>query len=228
MALCVMIFLLVIPASLAQEDMNDKVFLFPKDKHTDHVSLTSNITKPLEKFSVCLYFFRDFLRNFNLFSLASPGTGNKFYFSDSSSSNTVHMNKDSALFRTNMEPYEWKHTCVTWNSDTGVVKLWVNGKLYPRRVCMKGASIPAETSMVLGQKQDSFEQRPTSYPFVGEMSDVHMWDYVLTPEEMLQALNKNAHGNIINWNSLLYEIKGDILVLPKSRCSYQITSKSCK
>ncbi|XP_077327287.1 C-reactive protein-like [Lithobates pipiens] len=225
-----MMFLLVIPPSLAQEDMKGKVFLFPKQTYTDYVSLTPNITKPLEKVSVCLRSFSDLLRTYSLFSLATPGVGGAFYFYESSlSGSSVYINQNSTTIMTGGGPFDWRHTCVTWDSDNGVVQLWVNGMIYPRKVCMKGSSIAAETTIVLGQKQDSFEgQSFSSWPFVGEISDVHMWDYVLTPGEMLQALYGNVHGNIINWNSLLYEIKGDIPIQPKYWCTYHNSYKSCR
>ncbi|CAI9584832.1 unnamed protein product [Staurois parvus] len=138
--------------------MKGKVFIFPKQTSTDYVSLTPiNITKPLEKVSVCLRSFSDLIHTYSHFSLATPGMGSAFYFYESSFSSSVYINQDSTTFMTGGEPFDWRHTCVTWDSDNGVVQIWINGKLYPRRVCMKGSSIAAKTSVVLGQKQDSFE-----------------------------------------------------------------------
>ncbi|XP_073479431.1 C-reactive protein-like isoform X3 [Aquarana catesbeiana] len=228
MALCVMMILLVIPASLAQEDMKGKVFLFPKETNTDYVSLTPNITKPLEKVSVCLRSYTDLPGTCSLFSLATPGMEEAFYIADYSLSSTIYINGNSTRFITASESLVWRHICVTWDSDTGVVLLWINGKLYLRTVSTKGSSIAAETSIVLGQRQNTFEGQSFSlWPFVGEISDVHMWDYVLTPDELLQALHSNAQGNIINWNALHYKIKGGILVQPKFQCTYLNHYKPC-
>lgn len=116
---------------------------------------------------------------------------------------------------------------MTWDSDNGVVQLWVNGMIYPRKVCMKGSSIAAQTSIVLGQKQDSFEgQSFSSWPFVGEISDVHMWDDVLIPEDIQKVMSGVHNGNIINWNSLTYEIKGNVLVEPKLQCRSWVETSS--
>ncbi|XP_018430996.1 PREDICTED: uncharacterized protein LOC108803671 [Nanorana parkeri] len=217
MELRVLVLLLVIPGSLAQEDLEGKMFLFPKETNTAHVILRPTITNPLQKVSVCLRSYTDLSRHYTPFSLATPGKDNAFLiYLQPPNTCSVFINQEEIVFKTDSESLDWRHTCVAWDSNTGEVQLWVNGKLYPGGVAMKGSSIAAETSIVLGQEQDTFGGTfDASQSLVGEISDVHMWDDVLTPEDIQMVISGDLHGNVINWKSLSYEIKGDVLVKPK-------------
>ncbi|XP_073479454.1 uncharacterized protein [Aquarana catesbeiana] len=188
--------------------LEGKVFVFPYETNTSHVLLSPSITRPLQKVSVCLHSYSDLSRPYTVFSLATPEGGKAFLINiQPPDTCSIYINQEVTSFKTDSESL--RHTCVTWNSDTGVVQLWVNGKLYPEGVSMKGSYIAAEASIVLGQEQDSFD---ASQSLVGETGDVHMWDYVLTPEDIKKVISGDLHGNVINWLSLHYEIKGDVLV----------------
>ncbi|XP_073479436.1 serum amyloid P-component-like [Aquarana catesbeiana] len=197
--------------------LEGKVFVFPKETDTDHVILKPTITRPLQKVSVCLRSYTDLSRPYTPFSLATPGKDNAFViYLQPPNTCSVYINQELSSFKTDSESLDWRHICVTWDSNTGVVQLWVNGKLYPRRVSMNGSSIAAETSIVLGQEQDSFGGKfDDKQSLVGEISDVHMWDYVLTPENIKKVISGEHNGNVINWISLYLEIKGEVLVQPK-------------
>ncbi|XP_018431237.1 PREDICTED: C-reactive protein-like [Nanorana parkeri] len=216
----VLLFLVTILGSLAQEDLEGKVFVFPMEASTDHVILNLTITEPLQKVSVCLNSYSHLARPYSLFSLSTPSSANAFsFFSNSPTYYHVIVNNEYTTYRTDPESMDWRHTCVTWDSSTGVVQLWVNGKLSPRRVSRKGFSIEAETSIVLGQEQASFGGKFDSYKlFLGEMSDVHMWDYVLTPKDIHKVISGGLNGNVISWRSLVYEMKGSVVIQPKLQC----------
>lgn len=202
-------------------DMEGKVFVFPKETNTAHVILRPTITKPLKKVSVCLRSYTGLSRPYTTFSLATPGKDNAFFFYlQPPNTFSMHVNQEVTHFKTDSETLDWRHICVTWDSDTGVIQLWVNGKLYPRKVSMKGSSIPPKASIVLGQDQDSvgggFDSKQS---LVGEISDVNMWDYVLTSADVQKALLGQFNGNVINWKSLVYEIKGEVIIQLKINTS---------
>ncbi|XP_073480050.1 C-reactive protein-like [Aquarana catesbeiana] len=200
-----------------ESGLEGKVFVFPKETDTAYVILRPIITRPLQKVSVYLRSYTDLSRPYTPFSLATPGKDNAFviYFQPPNTC-SVYTNQQVTHFKTDSESLDWRHICVTWDSDTGVVQLCVNGKLYPKRGSMKGSSIAAETSIVLGLKKDSFGGGfDDKQSLAGEISDVQMWDYVLTPEDIKKVITGKHNGNVINWISLYYEIKGEVLVQPK-------------
>ncbi|OCT69021.1 C-reactive protein-like [Xenopus laevis] len=208
--------------SLAQEDLGGKVFLFPKATDTAHVILKPMIKKPIESFTVCLDSYTELTREHSLFSLSVPGKDNALLIYPIPPKTCRFMlNQEFVDLRVHPEVFDWKHTCVNWESATGVIQLWINGKLYPRTVLKKGPLIDTQARIILGQEQDSYGGGfDISQSFMGEISNVHMWDYVLTQEEIQKALagKKDMNGNIINWRSLQYEIKGDVSVHPKLQC----------
>ncbi|KAM4690034.1 C-reactive protein-like [Rhinophrynus dorsalis] len=218
------IWILFFTGSLAQQDLDSKVLLFPKDTSTSYVILKPLVTKPLEKLTVCLRSFTELSRNYPLLSLATPGTGadNTFLIVTTPSNvYNIYIGQEGNYIKTDASGLDWKHTCVSWDSTTGIVQLWVNGKLYPRRVARKGYVINEKTSIILGQEQDSFGGGfDANECFKGEITDIHMWDFVLTPDDIHKALfnNRNLNGNIISWRSLQFELKGDVLVQPKLQC----------
>ncbi|CAI9614728.1 unnamed protein product [Staurois parvus] len=172
--------------------MSGKVFLFPKPTATAHVILKPDIRKPLEKVSVCLKSYTELTRPHSLFSLAmNSGKYNTFLiFQRPLNVYSVYINEEKTLFKTDTEMLSWKLTCMTWDSTTGVIQLWINGKLYPRQVSKKGSTIGPETSIVLGQEQDKFGGGfDINQSFSGEISDVHMWDDVLSPEDIRKVMS---------------------------------------
>ncbi|KAM8921484.1 C-reactive protein-like [Pelodytes ibericus] len=217
-----------IAGSLA-EDLSSKVLLFAKQTATSHVILKPKTSKPLNKLTVCLRSYTELTRAHSLFSLAlkGPGKDNTFLiFPNPPNFCSVYINQEEIRIKIDTEVLDWKQTCVSWDSDTGIIQLWVNGKLYPRRISNKGFTIPVPTSIILGQEQDTFEGGfDAAQSFVGEISDVNMWDYVLTPEDIQKVLANDNNGNIISWSSLTYVSKGDVLIQPKLQCKYwQYTS----
>ncbi|KAM9319663.1 uncharacterized protein PAF06_004060 [Gastrophryne carolinensis] len=217
-----------------EDDLNVNNFLFPKQTATAHVILFPDIKKPLEKASICLQSYTELTRPHILFSLATPGDDNALcLYSESPNVLSVVINQEANVFTIRQDNLEVKHICMTWDSTTGIVQLWLNGKLYPRRVSKKGFTLGAHTSIVLGQEQDSFGGGfEASQSFVGEMGDVNMWDYVLTPNNIESVMRNQLHGNLLNWRSLSYEVKGDVLVVPRLQCwhleYYRIFNKGCQ
>lgn len=70
-------------------------------------------------------------------------------------------------------------------------------------------------AIILGQDADSnLDKFDINQSFVGEISDVHMWDSVLTAGE-IELLYNNQYeapsGNVINWNSLQYQTFGNVV-----------------
>ncbi|KAM8920908.1 C-reactive protein-like [Pelodytes ibericus] len=208
--------------SLAKQDLSGKVFIFPKETVTSYVYMQPEMSKPLNKLTVCLNSYTELNREHSLFSLAITGQGKANTFliiSRPPNLCSVYINKDEIRLKIDKEVLDWKQTCVSWDSDTGIIQLWVNGKLYPRKVSNKGFTIPVSTSIMLGQEQDTFGGGfNVRQSFVGEISDVNMWDYVLTPEDIQKVLESEKTGNVINWASLKYDSKGDVLVQPKLQC----------
>nr|XP_060614520.1 C-reactive protein-like [Anolis sagrei ordinatus] len=206
--------------SFAQEDLQNQVFVFPVESDSAAVVLKATIPHPLTSFTVCLWQYTLLTREITLFSYATPTTDNDIIlFKPKPNQYTVYVG--NALTTFSLPEHQegkpaWEHLCTSWESSTGLVSLWVNGKLLPRAGLQKGYSISNEASIVLGQDQDSIlGGYAASESFVGEMREVSMWDRVLTPAEVCLAFSGcNLSDYLINWRALSYEIQGYVVVQP--------------
>ncbi|TNN32130.1 Jeltraxin [Liparis tanakae] len=114
---------------------------------------------------------------------------------------------------------QWQSICATWDSASGLAQLWLDGK--PSIMRYIGGSKIDNPTTILGQDQDTvgggFQKKQS---FVGMMSDVHMWNYVLSPCEMEDYM-KDQHstpGNLIDWNGLNYKIGGRVMIDDEQIC----------
>ncbi|XP_075700997.1 jeltraxin-like isoform X1 [Rhinoderma darwinii] len=195
------------------------IIVFPKQTATDHVILKPTVTQPLKQLTVCLRSYTDLSREHSLCSIATPGSkkDNAFLiFPTPPNSCRVYINQEEIRFKVDPEVLDWKHTCVAWDSETGLLQLWINGKRYPRRITATRSPIGPQMSVILGQDQDSFGGGfDAGQSLVGEMSDVNMWDYVLSSETMKTFSYGyfSLTGNIFSWINGTKEIKGGTVVL---------------
>ncbi|XP_069062129.1 serum amyloid P-component-like isoform X1 [Pleurodeles waltl] len=201
-------------------DLDGMIFLFPKESVTDYVILQPELGTPLKSFTICLRAFTDLTRSIAFFSVSSSTEFNNlilYYDHLSAGPYSLYVGGQWRNFRGMGNAPERKHLCGTWDSSSGVTQFWLNGEPLVRQVMAKGHTIEGPLKFILGQEQDSFggsfEARQS---FVGEMGDVHLWDYVLSPEDIHQAFinNKHFNGNVISWRAVRYEIQGDVLVEP--------------
>ncbi|XP_053134542.1 mucosal pentraxin-like [Hemicordylus capensis] len=173
-------------------DLRGKVFVFPAESEMAHVALKDRPKKPLTSFTWCIRTFTDLTRPHALLSYATKEHDNTiFFFKPSPSKYQFDMGEESVTFSTGgkqmVKPVR-EHTCVSWDSATGLVAFWLDMEPFPRKGLRKGYSVPATASIVLGQDQDSYGRGfDATQSFVGEMEDVCMADWVLSRSEVIAA-----------------------------------------
>ena len=210
-----MIFFILSCCSFA--DLSEKVFTFPVTTGTANVKLTTSTKEPLRALTLCMRFHSTETRSQSLFSLAVPSRDNAFLlFKPSVGVYRLHINGPSIdIAGLPDDTDEWNSVCWTWDSTTGLTTLWVNGKRSARKVLSPSATLTGVPSIILGQEQDTygggFEQ---SQSFVGDITDVHLWNSVISPCEIRFYMEGNAftHGNLLNWKNLEYSTTGTVFV----------------
>uniref|UniRef100_A0A8C9XYF3 Pentraxin family member n=1 Tax=Sander lucioperca TaxID=283035 RepID=A0A8C9XYF3_SANLU len=112
----------------------------------------------------------------------------------------------------------WQSICSTWDSVSGLGQLWLDGKPSSRKFISSGSNISGPIIIVLGQEQDThgggFDIKQS---FVGMMSDVHLWDHILSPCEIQNYMHhlNFAPGNVLNWRALEFQTTGRVLIEDK-------------
>ncbi|KAG9350135.1 hypothetical protein JZ751_026488 [Albula glossodonta] len=212
------VFLVLFRGSSAMaEDLFGKVFVFPSVSALPHVVLTPDKEGPFSAATVCLRSFTDNKGKTSLFSVATPSYDNAFLlYQPVKGTFRVHINnKAHDFFDLPDHPHEWNSICWTWEKSSGLTQLWVNGKRSLRVKMFSDDILAEKLSIIIGQEQDTFgggfdEQQC----FVGELSDVHMWDLVLDSCEIQNYMKMFSFtpGNVLNWRELTYKENNGVLV----------------
>ncbi|XP_041840984.1 sushi, von Willebrand factor type A, EGF and pentraxin domain-containing protein 1 isoform X2 [Melanotaenia boesemani] len=114
----------------------------------------------------------------------------------------------------------WYHIGVSWRSWDGDWRIYINGKPSDGgKDLSRGTTIPGGGALVLGQDQD---QRGEGFnpaeSFVGSISQLNIWDRVLTPQQIkvlassCPASHVTHRGNVLAWPDFLSGVVGRVKV----------------
>ncbi|XP_030044104.1 C-reactive protein [Microcaecilia unicolor] len=225
------LFLMITSRTMALQDLGKNVALFPKESTTSYVILKSQVTTSLTSLTACVNFHTTLTRPFALLSIANPGKFNDLLiYKNSTTSSKVFVGDEEIIFTTPESTMGWNHICAAWASSTGVVTLWQNGIPSPRKTMKKGYSIGTQPIIILGQDQDSYGGSfEINQSFEGEIANVQMWNFILSPYEMELAMaNSNLiDGNVLEWRSLDYTLQGDVIIQPKLQYKTNCRCNGC-
>uniref|UniRef100_A0A3Q1HFS2 Pentraxin family member n=1 Tax=Anabas testudineus TaxID=64144 RepID=A0A3Q1HFS2_ANATE len=220
MALVLLLVMLTACAAVPQ-DLSGKMFTFPEATNTAHVRITTS-RQELSAVTVCLRFLTDLRRGYSIFSLATPSSANDLliFKLENGVTEFIIRNKLAEFVGQEYGLNVWHSICTTWDSASGLGQVWFDGNPSSRKLISSGTNIKGSILIVLGQEQDSHGGAfDTNQCFVGMMSDVHMWDYTLSPCEIQNYMSDLSFtpGNVLNWKALDFQIKGRVLTEDKQK-----------
>ncbi|KAJ8371053.1 hypothetical protein SKAU_G00110810 [Synaphobranchus kaupii] len=105
-------------------------------------------------------------------------------------------------FPHNFRSRDWGNYCLTWASHTGGAELWINGLVGEEQYLRSHYELQPGGTLVLGKDQDGFLGISDSDAFVGQMTDVNVWDYVLSSSEIrdqMSCRHNILRGNVLSW-----------------------------
>lgn len=200
-----------------------KVMLFPEVSDTAYAQLTPE--KPLENlqaFTLCMRMSSELNSNRDTILFAyHTNEADELNVWQEKEGFSLYLRSSSEGVKFNLPPLTAvpTHLCVTWESSTGATAFWVNGRRSMLKIYRRGFSVSGDGTIIIGQDPDSnlgdFEKKQS---FVGEITDVHMWDSVLGPGQIKQVYENQAlgdRGNVLDWNSLKYNISGNVVEVPE-------------
>lgn len=200
--------------------MSKMAFVFPKESSNSYVSLNAQSKKPLTAFTVCLHIYTDLstTRSFSIFSYATKKNSNDILiFWNKNKGYVFGVGGPEIVFKASEIPEAPTHICASWESATGLVEFWVDGKPKVRKSLRKGYTVATDASIILGQEQDSYGGSfDVNQSFVGDIGDVNMWDTVLSPEQINTVyVDGTLSPSVLNWQTLAYAVQGDVLIKPQ-------------
>ncbi|XP_019220144.1 serum amyloid P-component-like [Oreochromis niloticus] len=215
--LLVLLLVMLTSCTAIPQNLSNKIFTFPQETNTAHVRVTTS-RQDLRAVTVCFRSFTDLKRVHSLFSLATPSASNNFLIFKEAPIGLFELcarNKASKVDGIAYKLNTWHSICSTWDSTSGLMQLWVDGVPSSRKFTSSGSNINGPIIIVLGQEQDTHGGGfDINQSFVGMMSDVHMWDYTLSPCEIQNYSNNRSFtpGNVLNWNAFEFQIVGRVLI----------------
>lgn len=200
--------------------MSKKTFVFPKETDNSYVSLKAQLKKPLSAFTVCLHIYTELFmtRGYSIFSYATEKEANEILiFWSKDRGYILGVGGIEMPFKAPEIPSAPVHICTSWESVSGIIELWVDGKAQVRKSLQKGYFVGTEAMIILGQDQDSFGGSfDANQSFVGDIGDVNMWDFVLSPKEIDMVYSGGTFSpNVLSWRSLTYETHGEVFIKPQ-------------
>ncbi|XP_032901307.1 C-reactive protein-like [Amblyraja radiata] len=200
-----------------------KSVIFPTETDNSFVRLNAPHFASLTAFTVCFRAATEATRPFSLLSYATSYSHNELlilhvnktqlYVLLGSSEDRFYVPEMNSLLR---------HICVNWESKGGEIIVWVNGRRSVQKIGGKGRVVRGSGQFFLGQEQDSvggnFDKKQS---FVGEITDVNMWDRVLKPNE-IELISQGCYGdggNIIDWGSTTFTPGGNVIIEDNNDCT---------
>nr|XP_028567204.1 sushi, von Willebrand factor type A, EGF and pentraxin domain-containing protein 1 [Podarcis muralis] len=150
------------------------------------------------------------------------GSDNAFLLTDYNGWVLYVNGKESITDCPSVNDGNWHHIAVTWSSLDGAWRVYIDGKLSDGGSGLSvGSEIPGGGALVLGQEQD---QRGEGFnpaeSFVGSISQLNIWGYVLSPEQVnslaTSCPEELQKGNVLAWPDFLPGVVGRVKIDSKS------------
>ncbi|XP_078685000.1 uncharacterized protein LOC144918280 isoform X2 [Branchiostoma floridae x Branchiostoma belcheri] len=177
--------------------------IFPGPRSIDdYARMETTLSEDLTSFTLCVHMRSNLVSSMiSLVSYAVPEHSNELLFYGFKGGFTLHIQSKIQMADLPVWDGEWHTICTTWRSSDGAWQLYNDGVLRDSGSGFKvGGRVRRGGTWILGQDQDEvgggFNAKQA---FTGELSEVNLWDRVLSPAEI--AADCSYHGNVIDWDT---------------------------
>ncbi|XP_027897205.1 pentraxin fusion protein-like [Xiphophorus couchianus] len=192
--------------------------VFPSETSTSYVEMIA--TKPLKltAFTLCMRVATELSgeREILLFAYRTNDFDELNVWRELDGRLSFYLSGDGVLFQVPDLGYLQTHLCFTWDSSSGAAAVFMNGRKSQTKIYRKGHTIRPGGRVILGQDPDSFlGEFDAKQSFVGEISDVTMWDSVLSDHAIQSLFNgrRVEKGNVFDWETVELIPFGEVEVM---------------
>ncbi|XP_030623590.1 LOW QUALITY PROTEIN: carbonic anhydrase 6 [Chanos chanos] len=202
-------------------DLSSMILHFPEKKLESYA--LADLTHPMDlhTFTVCMDIRLRPRPVHTVLSYSSSGNDNELVIVLSDQEVGLWIGNEFINLPHNLRSRDWANYCVTWSSHTGGAELWINGIVGEEQYLQAGYSIKPGGVLILGKDQDGFLGISDSDAFVGHMTDVNIWDYVLSAAEIREQMeceNDVMKGNVLSWGGTQLSLYGGVELQAKHKC----------
>ncbi|XP_078698905.1 uncharacterized protein LOC144926212 isoform X2 [Branchiostoma floridae x Branchiostoma belcheri] len=186
----------------------------------DYARMETTLSGDLTSFTLCVH-MRSNMASSNQISLVSYAVSqhNNELLLFVNGGFQLYIQSDIRMADPSVWDGEWHTVCTTWRSRDGAWQFYVDGDLTTSGSGFRvGGRVRRGGTWILGQDQDrvggGFE---ASQSFIGELSEVNLWDRVLSSAEI--AADCSYHGNVIDWDTTNIRVFGEASKADYHRCA---------
>ncbi|CAH1267495.1 CSMD3 [Branchiostoma lanceolatum] len=196
---------------------DQKRITFPGPRSTsNYARLGTSLSQDLTGFTLCLHMRTDMSSSSDagLVSYAVNQEYNELLLFDRGGNGLeLYVQGETAVMGTLPVWDGARHViCVTWRSNDGAWQVYADGMLKTTGSGLRvGGKVRSGGTFILAQDQDTVGGGfAANQAFIGELSQVNLWDRVLSPAEVGSdwAAFCNHHGNVIDWATETIQVLG--------------------
>ncbi|CAJ1075583.1 pentraxin fusion protein-like [Xyrichtys novacula] len=217
MRLSVVLFLIATSIVLAG-GVTVKSLVFSSESNTNYVEMIPQAPLTLGAFTLCMRVATELSseREIILFAYRTQYYDELNLWRELDGRLSFYLSGEGVFFRVpELGPMQ-THLCVTWDSSSGAAAIFIDGKKSLTKVYKKGHTIRSGGKVILGQDPDNYlGDFDANQSFVGEISDVNMWDFVLPDRVIREIYNREgtSRGNIFDWESTELRVRGRVDII---------------
>lgn len=180
-------------------DKGGKSLMFDKNPETT-LALKDFVQFPTDQLTTA-FWIKTEGQNQGIVSYATPSEDNEWLLYRPQSL-SIYRGSSISNTQINIADGKWHHLVVTWSSDTGELKVYVDGVMKYEALQTPGKKIVSGGSLILGGDQDAYGgEIMKDDALEGLMDDFMLWSKSLTAEEVNQIFSSYV-------SSVKYQVKG--------------------
>ncbi|KAM3598958.1 uncharacterized protein V6R79_024680 [Siganus canaliculatus] len=192
-----------------------KTLVFPSETSTSYAELVPLKPLNLRAFTLCMRLATELSgeREVILFAYRTGDYDELNVWRELDGRLSFYLSGDGVFFQVPQLTAMQTHLCVTWDSISGAANLFMDGKRCVTKIYRKGHTIRPGGKVILGQDPDNYlGDFDAKQSFVGEISDVNMWDSVLSDNLIkdLYSGKRIPRGNVFDWEAIEIKLRGEV------------------
>ncbi|MEQ2160336.1 hypothetical protein GOODEAATRI_032672 [Goodea atripinnis] len=181
--------------------------VFPSETSNSYVGMTLKKPLNLRAFTLCMRVATELSgeREIILFAYRTPDHDELNVWRELDGRLSFYLSGSGVLFKVPDLGSLQNHLCFTWDSSSGAAALFMNGRKSVTKIYGKDHTIQPGGRVLIGQDPDNFLGGfDAKQSFVGEISDVNLWDSVLSDTDVQNQFHQRTtqKGNVIDWETV--------------------------
>ncbi|XP_070703937.1 C-reactive protein-like [Pempheris klunzingeri] len=195
-----------------------KTLIFPKETANSYVELVPKKPLNLKAFTLCMRVATELSgeREIILFAYRTESFDELNVWRELDGRLSFYLAGKGVFFKVPQLGALQTHLCVTWDSRSGAAAFFMDGIKSLTKIYKKDHTVRPGGKVILGQDPDRYlGDFDAKQSFVGEISDVNMWDSVLSDSTIQDMFTgkRVPRGNVFDWESTEMKINGEVEVI---------------